>query len=212
MAIVVVLIPAVVMQFLNPAIEALALGLAAFGLVLWTGRTRTGWPRRCCSRWRRSTRETMIIVPAVLALEALVRRRASLRDLALLLITPAAYVAWAAVVQLRFGSLGTNGNVGPPLRGFLIAVPYWTLEDWIMLALLAAVSIAGVVKDRRSTLAHLIVAYWLFAVVMSELVWEDWTFFSRLLLPTTVLAIVILIPDGRPDARAGSEAERRPRT
>jgi hypothetical protein len=197
----------VVMHFLNPAVEALAFGLAAFGLVLWTRANPNRVLAAALFALAALTRETMVIVPAVLALDALVRRRARLRDLALLLITPVVYVAWGAVVQLRFGSLGANGNVSAPLQGFLLAVPYWTLEDWIMLALLAAVSIAALVKDHRSTLAHLIVAYWAFAVVMSELVWGDWTFFARLLLPATLFAVVILIPDGRPPAPAGRDGE-----
>ena len=206
LAILVVLVPAVVMHFLNPAVEALAFGLAGFGLVLWTREPEPGMAAVLFAL-AVLTRETMMIVPAMLALEALVRRRARLRDLALFLITPVAYVAWGAVVRPRFGSFGANGTVGAPLQGVLVAIPYWTLEDWIMVALLGAVSIAAVLKDHRSTLAHLIMAYWAFAVVMSEVVWGDWTFFSRLLLPAVVFAVVILIPDGRPESLADRDHE-----
>jgi hypothetical protein len=203
LAILVVLVPAVVMHFLNPAVEALAFGLAGFGLVLWTRANPNRVVAAVLFALAALTRETMMIVPAVLAVEALVRHRARFRDLALLLMTPVAYVAWGAVVRSRFGSLGANGTVGAPLQGFLVALPYWTLEDWILLVLLGAVSIAAVLKDHRSTLAHLIMAYWAFAAVMSELVWEDWTFFSRLLLPAVIFAVVILIPDVRLESRAG---------
>ena len=140
----------------------------------------------------------MVIVPLVLALESIAGRRARLRDLLLLLAAPAAYVAWGAVVWLRSGSTSTGGNVGPPFVGLIEAAPcpgcsrtgscwrsWWPCRSY------------AVVREPRSTLAHLIEAYWVFALFLSQLVWEQWAYFSRILLPVAVLAVVVLIPGRR---------------
>jgi hypothetical protein len=204
LAVLVVFAPAFFLQVRNLGVEGLALALALLGLVLWTKEDPHRGAAAACFALATLTRETMILFPVVVGLEAWSRRSLRRRDVAFLSLTPILYALWAALVRGRYGGFGGGSNLGLPLRGLLASVAGWEATDWLVLALTVGISVAALIRDHRSVLAWLIGAYWIFALFLGAPVWFNWEQFSRILFPVLVCSLVLLLPEHLA-ARVGAE-------
>ncbi|HZP31109.1 MAG TPA: hypothetical protein VFC99_19325 [Acidimicrobiia bacterium] len=178
--------------------EVLALGLAAAGVVAWERRrpwAAAGWLVAAVL-----TRETMLVVPTVLAIEWLVASRGNAGDarrrvagVAPLVVPFAVFAGWIAVVRLRLGAFPTAAShrrLGLPLAGLLDAARHWGAADatW---AVLAAVLVAlAWVTAPRDRLTWIATAYAGFALFLGPDVWARWEDFTRVLLPLYAFAAV----------------------
>jgi hypothetical protein len=182
--------------------ELLGLGFAAAGLALWTRGTATRVAAVACFVVAGLTRETMLLVPFVLGLNELVRRRARVREVAVLAVAPAVYLAWTLVVASRFGiTLGSASRRGPlvaPFKGVLDSAGLWGPADVVVLLLILGLAVAALVQERRTPESWLIVVYVALATVLSHEALTSWQDFGRILLPSAVFAVVILLPVPRP--------------
>jgi hypothetical protein len=182
------------LQGLTP--EILGLGLAVAGIVAWE-RDARGW----AVIWLTGaalTRESMLLVPAVLAVEVLVRARnddrvrRELRAALVALAMPfVVFASWLAVLRLRLGAFPTAAShrrLGLPLQGLLTEVGHWDATNvaWFALAaVLLALALAVAPRDRLTWIAF---AYGAFALFMGPDVWLTSDGFTRVLLPLYVLA------------------------
>ncbi len=203
LAVLIAFTPAFLLQVRNLGVEGLALALAIAGLVLWIRAEPRRGVAAVLFALATLTRETMILVPVVVGLEAWSRHRLGRRDVAWLALSPVLYGLWAVVVHIRFGGFGGGNNLSGPFRGLTASVPGWVTADWLVLAFALVISVLALARDHRSVLAWLIGAYWVLAVFLGAPVWFNWEQFSRILFPVFVFSLVILLPErGRADVRA----------
>jgi hypothetical protein len=141
------------------------------------------------------TRETMLIVPAVLiGIDLLAGRR---REVLPLLVPFLALAAWIVILWVRLGALPTDagsGRLSAPFIGVLEGLANATKSGGIVFALLfAAIVIVAVLKAPRDPLTAIALAYIAFGLVMGPLVWVSWEYFGRVLLPGVAFGFVALI-------------------
>ncbi len=212
-------------QGLTP--ELLALGFGALGVVAWERRR----PGRAAT-WLTAaalTRETMLIVPAVLAIEVLARAwhahagapgriRTSARDASSRLLplgVPfAAFGAWVLVIRIRLDAWptdGSHGRIGRPFAGLFDAARHWSSPAELVWLGLAVVIVAfAFATARRDRLTWIAGAYAAFAVILGPDVWARWQDFSRTLLPLYAFAAVATL--GAIASRARADAPVAPAT
>ena len=201
-------------------LPAVAAGL--WGALLWTSAR----PRRLAAVLlmvvAALARENMALVPVALVLAGHGRPglvRCSLRQASPALLAPfVALAGWLAIVHARVGAWPwerSDGALDLPLRGLLLAAR--VVQDPAVSALALAGCVAAVVLvvrwERRSWLGVLALLHAGLGVVMGELVWESWRYFSRPLLPLLVAGLVVGIDRWAPKtAPAGVAALPRPST
>jgi hypothetical protein len=203
--------------------ELLALGFGAAGVAAWEKR-RPGW----AALWLVAaglTRETMLIVPAVLAVEAVVRTwrgpmRGSERDelqglareVAPLAAPFVAFGAWALVIRLRLGAWpadGSHGRIGRPFAGLLDAARTWSSPaEFVWLGLAVVLIAVALLRARRDHLTWIAASYAGFALILGPDVWAQWKDFTRTLLPLYAFAAVAIIGAMAHRAHAASEPLR----
>lgn len=173
--------------------EALALGFGATGLVAWSARRRRVLLAVTCFTLAALTRESMLIVPLVVAARLVVDRALTARHVAALAAPLAAVGAWWLVVHTRLGSWpsdATAGRVGGPFVGFADGLIHaerplmWAA--WLALGVgVVAVAVAAAPHD---VLTWVAVGFAVFGVLMGPLVWGRWEDFTRPLLPMYAFA------------------------
>lgn len=137
-------------------------------------------------------RESLLLVPAVLALLALARRRPA--DGVRLALTAAPYVLWVLFLRVRVGALP-----GGTVDGRLSTVPFGGLVDapgrWpgLTAALIAVLLVLGLLGLAASRAGHdlrwILLAHVALASVMGPLVWERAEGTGRTLLPLGVIGL-----------------------
>jgi len=181
------LLPGVVGQIMFGGLsDALATGLALFGLAWWLkGRDRLAVVVLCLAAL---CRETTLLV--TLALFVAGDRRRAIR----LLIPFAAYVGWIGVVWLRVGALPSDapqGRISVPPGNLLAVVGSWS---WVEVASAAIIVVLAIVAWRRAPCPEvrlLVALSALFAATFSPAVLRSWDF-ARPLLPVTVVGACLL--------------------
>jgi hypothetical protein len=191
------------MSWLGP--DTIALGLALLGLLWWLEGRRRGLAGLAFAL-AALARETTLLVPAVLAVDAL--RRRDRRDAAAAAVTALPCAAWTAVVRLRLGAwpwAAAGGRVGAPLGGLVDGIARWQhpFTDGVCLVL-AASALAVAVLRRRDVLAQITLAYGAFALFMGVNVWLRWEDFTRPLAPLYALGLVLVFAPKRPGTNAAS--------
>jgi len=183
------LLPGVVGQLLFGGLsDALATGLALFGLAWWLdGRDR--WAVVALSL-AALCRETTLLVALALLLAALPDTKRAAR-----LLTPfAGYAGWIGVVWLRIHALPTDagqGRIGFPPGNLVSAIPSWS---WVEVLGAASIVVLAAVAWRRAPcrevrwLAGISV---LFGLALGPAVLRGWDF-TRPLLPITVIGACLL--------------------
>jgi len=170
-------------------------------------------------------RETLLVVPAALALRELARGR--LRPTALLAATAAPYVAWVVVLRSIVGSwpVGTvSGRLSVvPFAGLVEAAPSWPPGEVLAIGATIALAGAGLALGRDPAWRVAIGANLVLAAALGEPVWARSADVGRVLLPGAVLGLVALgtrwrpssgaepvePADNRADNRADDPADRR---
>jgi hypothetical protein len=209
----------VVLDWAGP--ECLGTAFALLALDAWR-RGRPGWAAAALVPAALS-RETFLLVAAVLAVDALASRRwgpapwsgPRLRAAAWTGLPVAAYAAWLAVVVARIGAWPTaagDGRLAAPLAGLVRAAGRWGDDDWQLAVGGAALVVAALVV-RRGVVAYVAGAYLACSLVLGPLVWRRYEDFARVLLPMYACAVVALIiglgARRRAAAAAGSSPPRR---
>lgn len=204
--------------FLMPG--ALAAGLGLAGLAVWESRPA---PRPFTTDRRVVTaallfaaailtRETMIFIPAGIALAHMVRTR-RLPSL-WLAVGPVLYAAWWLVVRAMTGA-PLNGQdqtrADAPGAGFLDAAGSWSLlgRDWLFVV--ATVGLLAVAWWRRSPGDHLLygaILGLLAASLMNLGVWGSWVNWTRAVLPVHLaLALMVIESTLRPETVSSPEPD-----
>jgi hypothetical protein len=189
--------------------ELLGLGCAALGWVWWERDRRL--PAVCALTVAALTRESMLVVPAALALWCLFRQKDLKRTLALT-VPPLVLAAWIAVVHVRFGawpSEANAGRMGPPLAGLVEAAPAMSIVDRVFVLVNALLAVVAV-RHRRDPLAWAIGLFLVPAVLAGWDVWLNRGSINRVMLPAQVFAGVLLVTAARRRARRRELAESRP--
>lgn len=196
--------PGILAALLYPGVsEPLAVALALWGTARWLRKDR--WAAAAAFAAAALCRETMLLFPFALGLAHLASHR-RLRGAGPLLVAPAAYVAWVAVVHARIGAWPSSGGdqLTLPFAGLLGVVGSWGPMEWAALA----ITVAGGVAAWRwgSTSVRWIVAVnAAFAACMSEVVYAEWWAFGRLTLPIVLLGVAVLPAVPATDAPAAAD-------
>lgn len=194
-----VAVPGVVadLRWLCP--DVFGAGLALFGLVWWRRSSRATWPAVACFTLAGLTRETLLIVPLVVGLDAM-RHREPLRRLLALAVAPGALAAWLVVVHGRFGAWPTDagqGRLSLPFTGIAGGLARGNVRDDFALALLATLVVVALRRLRsagETLTTSLVLGHIALASVLGPLVWGRAFDFTRVLLPLVVLAVVACLP------------------
>jgi hypothetical protein len=169
----------------SPSRRSILLALAAFGLA-GLGR------------------ETLLVVPAALALHELVRGR--LRPTALLAVTAAPYVAWVMVLRAIVGSwpVGTvSGRLRViPFAGLVEAAASWPPGEVLAIGGTVALAVAGLALGRDPVWRVAVGANLVLAAALGEPVWARSADVGRVLLPGAVLGLIALVTRWRPSPGA----------
>jgi hypothetical protein len=140
--------------------------------------------------------ESMLLVPATLAIVALSHRRwASTCTLSLAAVP---YVAWVVTLRWRIGAWPVGSEPGRvslvPLLGLIRSL---SNPSPLAVCLGLATIVLGVVAvavSREPLLRWLIVAHLAFGLFMGEAVWGEFDGFGRVLLPMTAFAVLAVVP------------------
>jgi hypothetical protein len=190
-------------SWLGPA--TIALGFALLGISWWIDRRRRGWAVVALAL-AALARETMLLVPGVIAADALRRRDG--RDAVSAALSALPWVAWTALVRLLLGawpSSAAGGRLGAPIRGLVEGIARWEhpVADGACLAL-AAAALAVAIVHRHEALARIALAYGAFALFMGPNVWLRWEDFTRPLAPLYALGLVLVFAPKSPGTNAAS--------
>jgi hypothetical protein len=195
-------------EYFGPEPLGLALGLAGLLRVRRYGYADVGG--LALMALAGLARETMLLLPAGLAVHALAQRRVA--DAVRLAATAIPYLVWVVVLRLRVGawSLGSSlgGRMSLRLEGLddvIAGRSELPDADRFFLAVTAGLLLLCVVRRPRSALTAAALAFGLFSVFLGSRVWAEWVFFGRVLLPAHVLAILALLE--RPAAPAPSRRD-----
>lgn len=211
---VVVLLPGslTVMDWLEPGMASL--GLAMWGVVAWLDRPERPALAGVLFAAAALTRESSLVIPAVIGAEMLLARRLSWRQGAALAVAPLAYVTWSTVLRLRLGvgpeEVAGGATFALPFAGTVEAASGWVAADVVVAA--AGIVLVGLAVARRpwDLATHIAVAYLLGSFVLHVDVWASWQGFGRVLLPMFAFAVLALLPGAGQPSPLRSVGERDP--
>ncbi len=141
-------------------------------------------------------RETLLLVPFVLMVTALVRRR--LPHAAAAAASAVPYLLWVAFLLVRIGAL-PKGSVGGrmsvvPFGGLLSEASGWGPGDLLFATVLLGLAVAALVLGRGSGLRPLVGAHLALAATLGAPVWHRFPDFGRVLLPLGMLSLLVVVP------------------
>lgn len=182
------LVPACVAAIAYPGIgEPLGLALSMVALACWF-RHRP-WEAVALFTAAALCRETMLLVPAGLAVWLVLHHR-SLRPALPLLVPAAAYVAWVGLLVARFGEAPSAYSPPvAPLTGLLDGITRWHAAEWVTTAMLVAASVV-IVRRGTAWMRSILVVNLLFSLTMGGIVWQVWWGYGRVLSILPLLALV----------------------
>jgi hypothetical protein len=186
----------ILLRWTGPELLATALGVAATVLWLRDGpepSMRTTWAVAGIAASAVLTKETLILVPFVLGLHALVVERIPVRRLLPLIAAPAAFLGWAAVLRVRIGHWpwdASQGRLSAPLVGIAEAASRWQPASIAVLACVAVSTTYALRWSRRHIVTWLVVAHAMLASVLGHRVWTGWEDVGRILLPGHAFGVV----------------------
>ncbi|MFN8018476.1 MAG: hypothetical protein U0P45_10170 [Acidimicrobiales bacterium] len=140
-------------------------------------------------------RETLLLVPFVLMVAAVLRRRLPQAIAAALAAVP--YVLWVLYLKVQIGAW-PKGSVGGrlsvlPFGGMLDASHGWASFDPFFAAALVGLAVAALVWGKESGLRPLVAANLALAATLGEPVWHRFPDFGRVLLLEGVLSLIALL-------------------
>lgn len=190
-ALVVLITPGVVanLMFIGPE----SLGTALVVLAVLRARRSPGIPWDAVALFAAAglCRESLLLVPAVLALRALLRR--DLPRVGALALAAAPYVAWVLFLRVRIGAWPRGklpGRLSPvPFEGLVRGTEAWTLAEGAPIVFVLALGLAGLVLATDGELRALVGANLALAAFMGHLVWERAEGTGRTLLPLAAFSL-----------------------
>ncbi|MCU1451215.1 MAG: hypothetical protein JWP02_3385 [Acidimicrobiales bacterium] len=211
----VLLLPGALVPLNWSTADVLGLAIAVAGLWLWVRPQRRTWLAAACFAAAGLCRETYLVVPFALGVEALWRHRDGIRPILVsLVLTPVPYLAWIVVVHARYGAWPLGSRLGAATAHRLAAPGFGIIEaahGWgpseIFNAAALVVIFALAVRRRRPWIFGVVAGYAALALVLGRDVWDFWHAFSRILLPLEVLGLVLICsrpatrfrPSGQPE-------------
>ena len=202
-ALLVLMLPGSVILFAWTGPEALAVGLALIGLVLWPDHR---WPAVLALTLGVLARETLLLVPVAMAVSEAARRRPFLP----LLLPVLTLGAWDLIDRARFGALPTaaaEGRLSAPWNSWS-AISHWHPID-IAIGMLGVALVIGGLLWLPPLWKSVLAAYIGLALFMGPDVWKRWQDFSRPLLPLYVIGFLACIPMPRGHAHTRLAMPRR---
>jgi len=194
LAVAMLLLPGMVLGVVLLGQDVLAVGLVLLGLVLWLGRRPAPAAGIAVFTLAGLTRETMLIVVAVVAIRAGWRRMLGRRDL-LLLVPFGCYLLWGAFSSHRVGAStggGVESNLALPFAGIAGAVGQWGVLGVVVMAALVALVVVAVIRRTSNLLTWLVVAFTVALAFSAKAVWWSWETGLRVALPLQVFALLDL--------------------
>jgi hypothetical protein len=191
----VLLLPGAYISLRFLGVETLALAFAVWGLVAWDRDRRP--VAIALFALAALTRESLLLVPAALALDSM--RRRAWRDVVLLALPFVAFASWLAVLRLRVGAWAWDagdGRLSAPFAGLVDALQSGQLNGtrttFMYAAMCGVLGVIAILRARHDVLASVIGLHLAFATTMGTLVWRDWGGFGRVLLPLGALSLVAI--------------------
>jgi hypothetical protein len=188
--------------------DLLGLTLAIAGLWCWLPRRPHRWLGATAFVLAGLSRESLLLVPVVLAVWLLWSRRLQLRDAISLAAAPAAYLLWMAIVRLRLGTgpeqVARASSFSLPFVDLVGNIGGFTATEWAVAALGLGLVAAAVIRSPRDVCTWSAVAYLVGATVLNAWLWESWQGFSRVLLPMYAFAVLALLPRSDPRRQESS--------
>lgn len=209
LAILVLLLPGALLATSWMGPECLGLGLVALA-VAWVG----SHPARAAVLLTLAgfTRESMLLLPVVLALWFVLARRDVVR--AMWMAVPViAMGAWLLVVHNRFGAWPSEANAGrfgAPFVGLAESFGRMSLVDIGFVVVNAALLIVAILR-RRDPLAWYVAACVVFITGAGWDVWLNRGAVNRVMLPAQVFAVVLWVTGQRDPVTTRPLEERRHR-
>jgi hypothetical protein len=180
--------------------DALALGLALAALVLWAGARPRSVLAAGLFLVAGLTRETMLVLPAVILLYGWFTR--GWRRIDLLLAAPfAAYIGWGLLVAERMGAStdqGVRRNLDLPFVGIARSIGGWDALGLVLVLLQLGLIGWSLAKPVSRMIWWAVLTYALAMTLTARPVWADWQAGVRVILPVLVLALVNLQIPKRP--------------
>ena len=174
--------------------DSLALGTALVALVLWVGGRRRPVLAAGLFLVAGLTRETMLVLPAVVLLHGWITR--GWRRVDLLLAAPfAAYIGWSLFVTHRMGAAtgqGIRRNLDLPFVGIARSIGGWGALGVVLVLLQLGLIGWSLAKPVSRVVWGAVLAYSLAMTLTAAPVWDDWHAGVRVMLPVLVLALVNL--------------------
>lgn len=185
---------------LNPAVRfeldidgGGAIALAALMVSLWMLRTRRYWPAVGAMTAAALGREALLLSAAGLVFWAGFAN--ARRRFAFVAVPASAAGLWALYVQARIGGLASGDEVqeiGPPLGGFIDALPRWLEEGGINLAvgvsyLFFSIAALSRITRRRSVLELGMIGFAVAGFLLTRQVWANHFDITRALSPLPTL-------------------------
>jgi hypothetical protein len=171
--------------------------LLALGLVLWGlySFRRERWVLAvACFTLAALAREFTLLVPAVLALHALLVGRSLPR--AIIAGLPAiGFAAWMVVLYSHLGAFPWDAGadrLGAPFVGIGGALEFWSAADAV-LNLANYLLVIIVIRRPRDPLSWVIAAVLAFSLTLGSNVWAHWRHVGRVFLLAQALAFVVVL-------------------
>jgi hypothetical protein len=178
----------------GPELLATALGVGAVAWWLRDGHARI-WRVAALLSVAALTKETLLLVPVVLGLHALVVDRVPVRRLLPLALPAGVFLAWAAFLRFRIGHFpweASQGRLTAPFVGIVRASADWSGTSAAILAFLAVATIYALRWSRTHVVTWMVVAHGVMATMLGELVWRGWEDIGRITLPAFAFGIVAI--------------------
>lgn len=194
--------------------EVLGMALALGGLRRWMKRPPApdrGWWVGTIALFALAglCRETMLLVPAVLALLDL--RRRDRRSGVMLALAGIPYLAWVLFLRVRIGAWPRGAVEGRlsliPLRGLFQAMGEWGALDFAFTVGLVALGIVAAWRQRSNAVGVLVAVHLAVAATLGAPVWVNFSAYGRVLLPLTTLTLLGLLLPPRTATSAKPPAE-----
>jgi len=174
--------------------ESLGTALALLGLGSWLRRPRATLPAIACFGLAGLSRETLLLVPATLALVELIPRR-HWRDACLLTTSALPYVAWIMVLRIHLGAWPTGvwdrRPTAVPFGGLVEGAEAWTTTDALAATSVLLLGLGALLWGVRE-LRPIVATHLVLAATMGAVVWGRWIDFGRVLLPLSVVSLIAL--------------------
>jgi hypothetical protein len=141
-------------------------------------------------------RESLLLVPATLAVLCLTQRR--WRMACTLAATAVPYAAWVLVLRARIGAWPVGsvpGRLAPlPFLGMIRGLTTAGSVEAVFAVVTLGIAVGALVVGREPILRLLIATNLAFASMMGTAVWHRFDGFGRVLLPMTVFSLLSLVP------------------